>query len=273
MDQATQSSPTIAIERGFNLATPPANNSDHIPRGTSIKMSEDGSPCKPITIEEPEGTEAEFFDLHPPTSLASRIKIEDIAKRLFSAEHLHFILGDHALFSKFSSFLNSYKPSLIPTLIRYLEMRKAMKATEYANAIASSIRWPSHTDHCKFMRMQAATTNVGFEDYAAGELNLLCSEALPAFITNMLVNVVTDCVSRDITGQGIPVMRDLVRNLGEVYCLTDPSVHDNPIIFASEGRFYSSLAVINTVTRPDMSRRISQNYSVRNNLRDGSKRT
>lgn len=50
-------------------------------------------------------------------------------------------------------------------------------------------------------------------------------------------NPSTDCVSKDITGQAIPVVQDLVGNLAEVFCLTDPSVHDNPIIFASEGKF------------------------------------
>ncbi|KAL5318749.1 hypothetical protein ACEPPN_013813 [Leptodophora sp. 'Broadleaf-Isolate-01'] len=178
--------------------------------------------------------EVEFFDLQPPTVAASGVRVEDVVKRLFSAEHLNFILGDHLLFYQFSTFLNRFRPSLVPTLIRYLEMRKAMKAIEYANAVGRSIRWPSHTDYCKFSRVQAAATDARFEDYAARELLLLCSEALPAFVTHTLIGVVSDCVARDITGQGIPIMRDLVGNLAEVYCLTDPSVHDNPIIFASE---------------------------------------
>ncbi|KUJ12263.1 uncharacterized protein LY89DRAFT_623352 [Mollisia scopiformis] len=155
-------------------------------------------------------------------------------KRLMSAEHLHFILADHTLFYRFSSFLNRYRSHLVPTLIRYLEMRKAMKAIEYANSIVRTIRWPSHTDFCKFTRVQAASADVRFEDYAAREMLLLCTEALPAFITHTLIGVVADCVGRDITGQGIPVVQDLIGNLAEVFCLTDPSVHDNPIIFASE---------------------------------------
>ncbi|PBP17489.1 white collar, partial [Diplocarpon rosae] len=74
--------------------------------------------------------EGEFFDLQPPPSSAREVKTEDVMKRLFSAEHLHLILGD----------------------------------------------------------------------------------------------------------PGIPILRDLVGDLAEVFCLTDPSVHDNPIIFASQGR-------------------------------------
>lgn len=60
---------------------------------------------------------------------------------------------------------------------------------------------------------------------------------MPAFITHDLIGVVTDLVSKDITGQAIPVVRDLVGNLAEVFCLTDPSIHDNPIIYASEGEY------------------------------------
>lgn len=133
---------------------------------------------------------------------------------------------------------------MVPTLIRYLEMRKAIKAIEFANAVARKIRWPSHTDYCKFSRVQAGMVDVRFEDYAARELLLLCSEALPAFVTHALLDVVTECVAKDITGQAIPVVRDLVGNLAEVFCLTDPSIHDNPIIYASEGQSSSRVAVI-----------------------------
>jgi hypothetical protein len=90
--------------------------------------------------EQDEVAEASFFDLQPPASTASHLKVEDIMKRLFSKGHLQFILGDHLLFSRFSSFLNQYKPQMIPTLIRYLEMRKSLKAIEYANAVARSVR-------------------------------------------------------------------------------------------------------------------------------------
>lgn len=47
----------------------------------------------------------------------------------------------------------------------------------------------------------------------------------------MLIN------TQEITGQGTPVMRELVNGLAEVYCLSDPSLPDNPIVYASE-EFY-----------------------------------
>lgn len=180
--------------------------------------------------------DGEFFDLRPPMSAAVDVEVEDVMKKLFSTEHLHFILTDHSLFLKFSSFLNQYRPNLVPALVRYLEMRKATKAIEYANAIAKSIQWPSHTDFYKFSRIQAASMETRFKDCAARELLLLRSEALPAFVAHTLIKVAADCVSADIMGQTIPIVRDRLGNLAEVYCLTDPSTPDNPIIFASEGK-------------------------------------
>lgn len=83
-------------------------------------------------------------------------------------------------------------------------------------------------------------------------------------------NLSLDCVSKDITGQAIPVVRDLVGNLAEVFCLTDPSVHDNPIIFASEGKcntFHISRELASNIVLE----RISQNHTIWNLIRHRSK--
>ncbi|KAI1008006.1 hypothetical protein K3495_g234 [Podosphaera aphanis] len=191
------------------------------------------------TSEQPDVLDgSNFFDLRPPLPLENdETKIEELMKRLFSEEHLHSILSDYTYSQRFSSFLNRYRPHLVPTLLRYIQMRKAMKAIEYANAVARSINWSSNTDICKFSRMQAAQSDVRFEDYAKREVQILTSEALPAWVTFLLVSVVTDCVTRDITGQSLPIVKDLIGNLGEVFCLTDPKIKDNPIIYCSE-EFY-----------------------------------
>ena len=63
----------------------------------------------------------------------------------------------------------------------------------------------------------------------------LVNDALPAFITHNLVKVVTDCMVKEITGTIPPVMRELVGGLAEVFCLSDPKLKDNPIVYASEG--------------------------------------
>ncbi|POS85153.1 hypothetical protein EPUL_003265, partial [Erysiphe pulchra] len=180
-----------------------------------------------------------FFDLRPPPppTETHESRIEDVMKRLYSEEHLYYVLRDQTQFQRFMSFLNRYRPNLVPNLTRYMEMRKAMKAVEYANALARTIQWPSHSDYYKFSRVDAAQTDVRFEDYATREVNVLISEALPAWITYLLVNVVSDCVIRDITGLSLPIIRELVGTLGEVFCISDPTQKDNPIIYCSE-EFY-----------------------------------
>jgi hypothetical protein len=233
------SSPTILPPPFSRLPSPPVSvfefKEDFLSRTMEDESSSDSG--RTAAVGHTEIGDSTFFDLQPPAPAAKQNgNIEDMMMRLMSAEHLNFILDDQSLFSRFSAFLNQYFSHMVPTLIRYLEMRKAVKAIEFANAVARRIRWPSHTDTTKFSRIQAGAVDARFEDYAARELLLLCSEALPAFVTHTVVDVVADCVSKDISGQVIPVVRDLVGNLAEVFCLTDPSVHDNPIIYASEGQ-------------------------------------
>ncbi|CZR52197.1 uncharacterized protein PAC_02074 [Phialocephala subalpina] len=239
MESSTvQSSPALSTPRLSLVSVPGLDDL----RDTLFSMNMDGDSdrtsveaTRPPDRDTPGQHEPEFFDLRPPAPNPDYVKIEDVRRQLITAEHLHFILGDHILFHRFSSFLNRYRTHLVLALIRFLEMRKAMKAIEYVNAIVRMIRWSSHTDFCKFSRVQAASVDVRFQDYAARELLLLCTEALPAFVTYTLIAVVGDCVGKDLTGYSIPIVKDLVGNLAEVFCLTDLSVHDNPGIFASEG--------------------------------------
>ncbi|KAB8296119.1 hypothetical protein EYC80_008912 [Monilinia laxa] len=203
----------------------------------NVEDSENRSQVASTPLESPDSERSQFFDLSPPISSSKDIKIEDLARRLFSSEHLLFILHNHALFQKFSNFITRFKPHLVPTLIRYLETVKAIKAIEYANAVAQKIRWPhqlSSTSFCEMSRAQAAILDVQFDDYSTKELALLVKEALPAWVTYNLSNVVFDCVAKDITGHRVSALQDWVGNLAEVFCLTDPSVHDNPIVYATE---------------------------------------
>jgi hypothetical protein len=63
----------------------------------------------------------------------------------------------------------------------------------------------------------------------------LVDDALPAYLTHRLVQIVTDSLVKEITGNIAPVLRDLIPSLAEVYCISDPSLPDNPIVYASEG--------------------------------------
>lgn len=204
----------------------------------NVEDSENQSRIAPTPLKSPDSERSQFFDLSPPISSSKDIKIEDLARRLFSSEHLLFILHNHALFQKFSNFITQFKPHLVPTLIRYLETIKAMKAIEYANAVAQKIRRPSSTSFCEVSKAQAAVLDVEFDHYSTQELALLVKEALPAWVAYNLTNVVLECLVNDMTGHRVPALQDLVGNLAEVFCLTDPSVHDNPIVYATEGKLH-----------------------------------
>jgi len=163
-----ESSPTQKVPklRKQRLSFIPHRNSEPqtTPPLTTMAPHFDDDDDKPITTEEkPQDTREtaeSFFDLGATAPKRDDGSIENVMKRIFSAEHLNFILADHVLFHRFSSFLNQYRTKLVPTLIRYLEMRKARKAVEYANAVARQIRWPTHLDVC--FEVDVFGSNAGF---------------------------------------------------------------------------------------------------------------
>ena len=176
------------------------------------------------------GEDEPSYDLKPPPPSVSHDNAESLAVRVFSVDHLDLILRDHALASRFTRFLNQYRPQHTPTLIRYIETKKAMKAVEYANAIAEQI--PTAAGHPPYV---AAMLDDRFEAKSKRTVEDLVEVALPAYITHRLVTLVTDTLVKEITGNSAPIMRELVPSLAEVYCVTDPSIADNPIVYASEG--------------------------------------
>ena len=68
----------------------------------------------------------------------------------------------------------------------------------------------------------------------------LQDQDLPAYITQMYIRVVSLSIAHRITGTLSPNLRDASEGLAEVFCLTDPSRPDNPIVFASEGSYLQS---------------------------------
>ena len=174
------------------------------------------------------------FDLKPPPLRRRPSQaLDDLSEKLFSADHFRVILSDSALFMRFTAFLNRYKPEYAPVLVQYLEAQKAMKAVEYANTLADAMK-PLYGMKKGQKVCAAAQINYEFEERAVKALNTLVSEALPAYITLCFVKIVTETLVREITGTTLPVMRELVGSLAEVFCLADPSQPDTPIIYASE---------------------------------------
>jgi hypothetical protein len=135
--QHSSSSPTIQSHR-LSLLTIPAI--DLHTSLLSVSMDDDSLRMEDRSAQDHSPVDSSFYDLQPPEQQANHVKPEDIMSRLFSKEHLHFILGDHIFFYRFSSFLNCYSSHLVLALVRYLEMRTAIKAIEYANAVARRVR-------------------------------------------------------------------------------------------------------------------------------------
>ncbi|KAI5206627.1 hypothetical protein E4T38_03671 [Aureobasidium subglaciale] len=179
------------------------------------------------------GDEHEYYDLKPPPPSVSHSNMEHLSTRYFSVDHLNVILRDYQLFSRFRRFLTQYKPYTLPALESYVDTQKAVAAIEYANSLANNHR--STTGHTP---KPAAVVDESFQERSRLVVQALVDDALPAYLTHRLVQTVTDSLVKEITGNNAPVMRDLIPSLAEVYCITDPSVSDNPIVYASEVRYF-----------------------------------
>ena len=221
---------------------PPNRNlsPDHVNGERSLHSSQlNPPPDSPAGARRPDhirrhSDEPQNFDLRPPPPNSRVRDIDTLSEQFFSGDHLRVILKDPSFLLRFTAFLNRYKPHLAPVLLRYLEAQKAIKAVEYANALSDTIK-PSPGEHDS--PCPAASVDPRFEARARRSFDTLVTEALPAFVTNVLTKVVTEYMVREITGAGMPLMRELVGGLAEVFCLADPSIQDCPIVYASE-EFY-----------------------------------
>jgi hypothetical protein len=224
--------PDFAITRLPQIDS--ANESNEHVQDDGITIDEEEDDLLPTRARKRFSTgELGAYDLAPPPPTVSDSNAEYLSERLFSADHLNIILKDPMHFHQFRNFLNQYRPQSVPTLVQYLESHKALTAVRYANNIADQMSSQSR----KSSKSEAAMVDAKFETFSKRSLEELVNDALPAYITYRMVNVVTECLVKEITGNNTPLMRDLVQGLAEVYCLSDPSLPDNPIVFASEGMF------------------------------------
>lgn len=158
--------------------------------------------------------------------------LEKRAEQLISAEHLRAIFDDPKLLLRFTGFLNAHRPRSIPILIYYLDALKALRAINYANAIAEAlepIKGHGFTDN-----ITKPTQNAVLEEKANRAFDVLVQEDLPAYVAHTWIQVVSISIQRRITGTLAPHLREASEGLAEVFCLTDPSRTDDPIVFASE---------------------------------------
>ncbi|KAI9838578.1 MAG: hypothetical protein M1819_004890 [Sarea resinae] len=193
-------------------------------------LPDDSDPMDPLLEDDPKS-----FDLVAPldhTQKHTGFSLETRSQQLFSREHLEVIFADRVLLHKFSSFLGKYRPQSMPVLIYYLDALKALRAIKYSNAIQESLE--PIEDHDFTTHPPRMTVNAILEEKANQAFDVLVKNDLPAYITHLYVQVVSQHVQRRVSGTLPPHLREASEGLAEVFCLTDPSRPDNPIIFASE---------------------------------------
>lgn len=204
--------------------------SSELPPLQTQSVLEDSDQMQPLP-----GDLAGSFDLVAPPEEGHQIfSLETRSEQLFSRQHLGIIFSDPSLLLRFTAFLSTYRPQSVPILIYYLDALKALKAIKYANAIAEALNpIPRHG----FTKTPAKPTiNPVLEEKAAESFDVMVREDLPAYITLMYIQVVSLSISQRITGTLAPHLREASEGLAEVFCVSDPSRPDNPIVFVSEGK-------------------------------------
>ena len=189
----------------------------------------DGERLDPVLEDDPRS-----FDLvNPGEQPQEDYSLEKASQILFSKEHLQVIFADPVLLLQFTTFLGTHKPQSVPVLVHYLDSLKSLRAIHYANAICEGL---DPVDGLDFTQQAVKpTVNHSLEARATAAFDALVRDELPAFITHQYIQIVSASITARITGSLSPHLRDASEGLAEVFCLTDPSKKDNPIVFASEG--------------------------------------
>jgi hypothetical protein len=191
--------------------------------------TEDSDGLEPILEDDPGS-----YDLvsGPLKSDTRTFSLEQRSEQMFSREHLEEIFADPSTMLEFTSFLSSRRPDSMPLLIYYLDALKALKAIKYANAIAEALT--PIDDHEFTGTSVQSTANVALENRTKEAFDALVRDELPAYIAHVFIQVVSLSIQRRVTGTLPSHLREASEGLAEVFCLTDPSRPDNPIVFASE---------------------------------------
>ena len=181
-----------------------------------------------------EGDDPRSFDLlEPSDDFSKEYSLETQSRSLFSKDHLQVIFSDPAFILRFTTFLGVHRPQSVPLLVHYLDSLKSIRAIHYANAICEGL---DPVDGLDFTQEPVkATVNPGLVARAEAAFAALAREELPAYVCHQYISVVSASIAARITGSLSPHLREASEGLAEVFCLTDPSRADNPIVFASEG--------------------------------------
>lgn len=190
-----------------------------------------------------ESSDSNNFDLVVPSSDVAVYSLERRSELLFSAEHLRVIFSDPVFLHRFTAYVHLYRPHSMPLLCYTLDALKAIRAMEYTNQIISqSLRFDGQQHQyyglAAFMAAPELTRNESLRQNTAAALEALAQDELPAYITHVWTEIVEVSMKRKITGTMPAHLKYLNECLAEVFCITDPSRPDNPIVFASEGESF-----------------------------------
>lgn len=216
---------------------------------------------EPIDDDDP----ASYDLVAPPVGEKEEYSLEKRSQSLFSRGHLQVIFADPSLLFRFTAFLSAFRPQSVPILVYYLDALKALRAIHYANAVCDGLD-PVHGFDVTSER-PLASVNASLEHKANEVFDVLVKEELPAYITHVYIQIVSLSISRRVTGSLAPHLQAASQGLAEVFCLTDPSRPDNPIVFASEG---ARTICLNVFKNADKGCRIPQNNPVWYELRPWS---
>ncbi|KAK5627289.1 hypothetical protein RRF57_003004 [Xylaria bambusicola] len=227
-----------------SIATTPSN---HLPALQNLN-STDNDGLKPLDIEE---IDPACFDLVAPPEVPQRqYSIEARSELLMSAEHLKIIFEDPKQMQKFTQFLYTRKPGSVPLLNHYLNLVKALKAIDYSNAI---IRELAPINRAPLIELPLTKT---ISKLLIGKANetfmVLVQEELPAYVTHIWARIVKLTIKQRVKSTLPPLLFELSEGLAEVFCLTDPSRDDHPILFASEGTVATIHLASTTLKLPNM---------------------
>ncbi|KAM0186940.1 hypothetical protein ACHAPI_011447 [Fusarium lateritium] len=202
----------------------------HLPALQAKGAGTDRDGLEPLTEEE---YDPSSFDLVVPAhAMGKQYTLEAQSELLFSVKHLAIIFDDPMLLQRFTNFLSASRPGSVPLLKYYLNTLKALKAINYANSLTGNLKG---LDGFEFTKDPVTdTVNDALWKRANDAFQAMANHDLPAYITHTYIQTVSITIKRRITDQLAPQLRDMSEGLAEVFCLTDPSRPDNPIVFASE---------------------------------------
>lgn len=162
--------------------------------------------------------------------------LEKRAEQLYSAEHLHLILEDADFHAKFAAFLHKYRPWRAPLLSYYLDACKALKALQYTNALTEMLAKRTTVYGNTFqppITPPGTAANNQLKDAAQRAFDALLSEDLHWYIAHTYIGIVCSVMRSRVTGNLPAPLREASHGLAEVFCITDPTRRDNPIVLAS----------------------------------------